>query len=456
MIENQNPCANLTDNPQYLEWYLTRQNENLEGVEDVDLPVEQDVDPSIISREKNLNGIFIPTVFVKDGEPSADVYKKLFYSLTFKANSSSRARDSDSDYKTTEGEVKMLGGLVTVATDSQAIARENGNENKETRVPRTSQLTSVNETANSAIGGYNITDISNTPTDCIDVERDATVETRSHYLVKLTDSILNWIKDSFNKIKAYVDTVDVTNGNVTVSQDASAFDIQKTDATGTDTNKFQVNLTINASIDNQFTNASPNQLVSEKAIKEAVDVIYDSIAEKADEVAFTLLADRVTVIEGSSAAHKADQADLDALAANVNNFANVTANETISGTWNYTALPTVPDGATGQQTVNRNTLTTVLNSYVTTTSLGSTTSTINANINALAARVQALEDFINNLPNTHYTKLEVDALLNDKADVNHTHTGTYQPFVAGITGTKVLRQNSTISTTNGIITGITT
>lgn len=457
MIENQNPCANLTDNPQYLEWFLTREQELLEGVEVVDLPVEQDIIPSIVSRSKLVNGVTLPTVFVKDGEPSADVYKKLLYSSLFKANSSSRARDSDSDYKTTQGEEKTLGGHVTVATDLEAIARNNGNEDKETRVPRTSQLTSADEAPNSAIANYDITTISATPTDGIDVDRDTSVLTRSHYLTKLTDNFLNWIKDSYNKIKTYIDTVNVRNGIITINQLPNAINIVKTPATGTSTNLFDVNFSLFASTDSTFAGNSPSTLVSEQAIKTAYDNLLADINTRALQTDLNLLVDRVALMEGTTPEEKANLSELNALTVTISNLANVTANESISGTWAYTVIPTVPDGGTGLQVINRNTLTSVLANYVTTTSLGTTTSNIQASIDSLTARVVALENTVAAFPATYYTKTEIDNLLLDKSDVNHTHTGTYQPFVnGGLTGTKVLRQNSTITTTNGVVTGITT
>lgn len=457
MIENQNPCANITDNPQYLEWFLTRQQELLEGIEVVDLPVEQDVIPSIVPREKILNGIPLPTVFVKDGEPSADVYKKLMYSTLFKANSASRARDTDSDYKTVEGEIKMLGGHTTVSTDVEAIARDNGDEDKQTRVPRTSQLTSADEAPNTAISGYAITTLSATPTDGIDVARDVSVLTRSHYLTKLTDSFLNWIKDSFDKIKAYVDTVDVTKGTVTVNQATQEFTIIKTPATGTDTNKFNIALNIFASIDPTFAGNSNSTLVAESAMKTAIDALQADIDTKALDIDLDTLIGRVTVIEGSSAAEKADLTALNSLAATISNLASKPSNETITGNWTFSTPVSVPDGATGLQAINRNTLTTVLTGYVTTTAAGNTTTNLQNSINALDARVTAIENTIANFPNVYYTKTEIDNLLLGKSDTGHTHTGTYQPFVAGgLSSTSVLRQNSTIVTVNGVVTGITT
>lgn len=457
-IETQDPCANLTNIPQYKEWFLTNTDEVFEGIDEVDLPIEQDTGASIVPREKQINSLDVPTIFVEDGEPSGDVYKKFLVSLPFKANSADRARDSDSDYKTVEGEEKMLGGLVTVGTDEQAIARENGNELKETRVPRISQLTSVEEDENTAITGYTITTIDATPTDGIDVSLDVTVETRSNYLVKLTDSILNWVKDSFNKIKTYIDTVDITDGSVTIiNTGTSAVKIAKTNATGTDTNKFQADLDLLVSDDETLVGNSATTIVSQRAIKFNLDALENSIADTVDVTTFDSLVTRVETMEDGSSEAKASKLSVTTLSTTVNGKAGKAANESITGTWTFTNSPNVPDGATGSEAINVTTLTSILNNYLTTTANTTQNQAVLDLIAALATRVTTLEGQFAALGSTYYTQAQVNNLLIGKSDTTHNHVDLYHPKVPGAyTGSATLKQSSNIVASNGIITAIAT
>ena len=169
--------------------------------------------------------------FLKGHYPSQGVFEKLFASIAFKLN----PEDSAS---TTEQ------GLVQTATDTQAKAGSNGSGFPLHTKP--SHLPTVVEDVNSAETGITITTIANTPTQVAKVTVDGAITTRNKYVVTVYQGFMTYLKNSFNAIKTYIDSVTITINSFSVVNDGtgSVFTRSITAATGTATKQFAIDLKV--------------------------------------------------------------------------------------------------------------------------------------------------------------------------------------------------------------------
>jgi hypothetical protein len=98
-------------------------------------------DDYIKRKDKEIDGkvVTVDTVFVNGGLPDEDMFKKLFRSTLNRLESSDKARESSEDeYTSIKGDI--YGGHVTLSTDEEATNRDNGDTAKYSRVPKVSQL----------------------------------------------------------------------------------------------------------------------------------------------------------------------------------------------------------------------------------------------------------------------------------------------------------------------------
>ena len=165
---------------------------------------EQDTPPANKTAVDN-EGNIVNTVFVEGGYPSETMFKKLFNSIVFKLNPSDRAKDSaDPSQKSPTGDI--YGGHVTVSTNEQAKSYSNGDLNKETRVPRVSQLPAVNSSETIDYTHVNVMDIEKAPLENINITIDATVTERNLFRVMFSNKLLLYLNDAFIKTKNYIDS----------------------------------------------------------------------------------------------------------------------------------------------------------------------------------------------------------------------------------------------------------
>ena len=156
---------------------------------------------------------------LNDGEyPSESMFKKLLHSLLFKLNKEDRAKDNTENLNHNG---LVMGGHVTLATDVEAKDLDNGDESMESRVPRVSQLPTVEELPSISINPdyFQVTD---SPTNVLDIDVDPSTLIRSNYQGKITDEFMNWLLDTFNFIKAYNDASKTIQVNIT--RDATTVD----------------------------------------------------------------------------------------------------------------------------------------------------------------------------------------------------------------------------------------
>ncbi len=159
----------------------------------------------------------------KNDFPSEAMYRKLLASALFSLEWEDRAKDSNDANYLQNGNV--LGGHVTVATDSQAIGGEsdlgvpfmvrdeigkNGDESRYTRVPRTSQLPTHNEKPNTGIDAFFLCDVPATIPVPIIVNPDPSIITRNHYLSEINPEFRLWITTLVEALRVYLSELNVT------------------------------------------------------------------------------------------------------------------------------------------------------------------------------------------------------------------------------------------------------
>lgn len=157
------------------------------------------------SREGvNSEGDTVPTVFVENGEPTVEVFQKLVASVPNILDSTSIAQEEPSSfsanstfYGASQGDVKS--GLVTIATDDQAVNKQNGTTSSYSRVVRPSHLPSVSSgTYSSTVQWPSVLD--NPPTNHVTITENSGVTSRSDYQVVLSDDLMQWLSNSFETI----------------------------------------------------------------------------------------------------------------------------------------------------------------------------------------------------------------------------------------------------------------
>jgi hypothetical protein len=334
---------------EYREWFLTLEGINLTPIIVGDLPAEQDSPRTI--KEVIVDGINYPIIFKQDGTKipkfDDDTYIKLFKSVPFKLNQSDRAKDSDHpNYFQNEGDPNegVLQGLVTVATDVEAKAFSNGDEALYTRVPRVSQLPSVGEdtgTLQLSSVDFDITLIPQSPSNWINVRIDPAEDERNNYLLRVENDVLNWLRDSFDAVKQYVDSNEVIDGGITITSAApSDIAITTVPATSTDTTKWEVAVTIGLDDDGTLAQNSTTRIPSQRAVKSYVDNTVVGINLKASQADLLALALRVDTMQGGTGASlKANQSDFLLLQAEVANKLSRTVNDTALGVITFNQVP---------------------------------------------------------------------------------------------------------------------
>jgi hypothetical protein len=402
-----------------------------------------------------VNGVTIGTIFKEDNEPTEDNYAKLFKSVTFKLNASDRAKDSTANRNLSN---QIYGGLVTVATDAEAIGFDNGDLAKETRVPRVHHLPETIEGVNSVVTGFAITTINNAPTNSIQVARDTAINTKSVYKVNLADTFLQWQKDLVAKIKTYVDSAAIS-GTVAIDAGPSLLNVVETPATGTDTKKFAIEVVVGVDTDWTFSSNSDTKIPSQKAVKTAIDAVLATVTSKAEQ------ADMINVINilntltgGNPAVQAASQADLTALTGVVNSKLSKTSNDTASGIITFTQVPATPAApVNGNDLANKNYVDGQLLNYYTKAQVDALLDAERARIALLETAVTNLQNQLNAIPADYYTKVQTDTLLANKSDITHTHTGVYHPYiVGGLSDERIIRNLSAVKVEQGIVVAIAT
>lgn len=440
-------------NPEFKEWFLTQAGNPLLGFTSADNPTEQETPAA--SKTKVVNGVTIGTIFKEDNEPTEENYTKLFKSITFKLNASDIAKDSANNRN---AQNQIYAGLVTVATDAEAIAFDNGDETKETRVPRVHHLPETVEGNNVVISGFAITTINAAPVNSVAVARDITNNTKSIYKVNLADTFLNWQKDNVAKIKDYVDSSAIS-GSVTIDSGPSLFTVNETPATGTDTKKFTVAITVGVDTDATLSSNSDTKIASQKAVKSAIDALAATIANKAEAVDVAALTTAINTLTGGQPAVPAAAAsDLAILQSVVNTKLSKNSDDTANGIITFVQVPITNVAPTNSNHItNKAYVDGQLANYYTKAEVDSLFAVERNRISLLETAVASLQSQLNNLPSTYYNKTEVDTLLNGKSDVGHTHTGVYHPAVAGgLSDERIIRNLSAIRIENGIVVSIAT
>lgn len=433
-------------NSEYREWFLTPEGYTLTPIVAGDTPTDQD--NPIADKSKVVGGIVIPTIFIENAEPSAVNYMKLFKSIPFKLNQSDRARD-DQDALAITANGDFIQGLVMLATDAQAKTNDNGVINLYSRVPRVSHLPTAIAGLTTLYSGFKISTIDTTPADTIAIRVNPAVNSRNEYEFVLSDSYLDWVKQTIADTKDYVDTITLTDLGVTTDASLpSSLDIQVTPPTGVATKQFTFQLNIQPET-NPLLGVNDNAIPSQRAVKTYVDNLALNIASKADLADVTALTLRVDALETG----KADVSVTDALLVAIGTKLSKTNNDTAAGVITFTQSPLVPLPTTANQAANKDYVDTELLKYYTKLE-------VDALLNIERNRITALETAINNILAmfvNYYTKGEVDGLLALKADLNHNHDLDYHPLVAnGTTGQIVLQRSSLVTMQNGIVTGIAT
>jgi len=442
--------------PEQRQWFLVDYNETLPiGVYDQENPPS----PKVCVYEEELQG----TIFTDDSIRPAEInYEKLFNSILFKLESEDRAKDSnDPNYRSPGDGIEpnssiIKAGHVTLATDNEAYTHDNGDESLYSRVPRTGQLPVTEEAVNIQVGdnGFNINLIPTNPVDGIDVEKlirqiidpSGNNNQTTHYDVSLSDNQINWYKQAFDAIKAYIDTVMVYAGDLSANnttEEGHTISIELTPADASSTNRFTVSA--NIVVDNDPTlPGSSNTIPSSLAVKTYVD---SQLIQYVTLVDFNTLEGRVTVNENaitglqSALAGKADLTDLA----------------------NY--LPLAGGALTGQVTTSETTFTgnqlitdawldTVLEDYYTQAEVDALLDVERARITTLENQVADLQGRVTALESAitaFLTKPDADLLY---SPLGHTHP--YHPVVSPtITdGTYPLERLSSITVQEGVVIAI--
>lgn len=317
---------------EFREHFLSLEGITLIGLNAQSFPEEQDI--PTFNKTVTVGGIVYPTIFKKDGllEPvfSDNVWLKFTKSIAFKLNQDDRAVDSDSVlYYQNFGLANeaISQGLVTLATDVEAKAWNNGVETLYSRVPRVSQLPDADVEINQILTSvdFQITLIPANPNNGIVRRIDPAEDERNRFLFKLSDNYIDWLRDAFDAVKLYVDGVDVSPAPTSVTVNGvlggggSSIQVVDNPATATSTHTFIVslNITPDTSITLGGGGSSNNIIPSQLAVKTYVDALAATIAGFATAADLTTLLTRVNTMEGGAspqATLKANQTALDALA----------------------------------------------------------------------------------------------------------------------------------------------
>lgn len=453
--------------PEFPTWFLRDESEALTP------SIYPENNPIISAQETFVKEVADPSsptgfrgIVFKDGhDPNQQVYEKLFKSITFKLSANDRARDTDDpDHISPTGD--FYSGLVTVATDAQATSWDNGDESLYTRTVRPSQLPHVEEGDTPSEDNFFLLAIPNSPITNIFVELDPANTTRNNYQVSVHDNMIQWLRQSFDILANYTNTIDVIEGTVTTDGGANIVGTTGTSRFVVDTvagnqsvaNQFTLNLELFLEDDVTLALDSSVRIPSQHAVKTYVDNLFTSIAPVPTQAEVDLLRTRIDIMEGAaspSATLKANQADLLALENEVFNNRLSSLNDDIAnGIITFVQSPLVPTGATGLEAINYDDMVTFVTNYT----------YDKAYIDALEARIAQNETDIINLQTQittimttfgdYWTKAESDLRY---APINHNHDTVYHPLIsAGITGDYVLKQKSLVSIVNGIVTNAAT
>lgn len=433
--------------PEFKEWFFTKAGQALLPADSEDSPIPQETPDA--SKSKEINGVEIGTIFKENNEPTEINYQKFFNSVLFSLNNSNRAKDSTKN-KTSKGNIK--GGHVTIATNQEAVAKDNGDEILETRTVRPSQLPETVEGTNTANNTYSFNDIDQIPNDCIQVTKNTAVTTHSSYKVNLKDSFVNWLRDVITVIYEYIGTLLVQEGEVTVTNGTGKVDIEKLDQTSTAAQQFKVNVRVPADNDATLSANSDDRIASQKAVKTYIDQIASQIDDKADAADLTQIQQDIVDLQNE----KVNQTSFDLLAVQVANKVSLTGVETIADTKTFTSSPNIPNPTNGTHAVNKDFLTTTLTEYYKRTEVDALILTMQQQIDMLELNITNLNTQITSLIADSYTRTQIDTLLATKSDTTHNHNDLYHPRIANaVTGNHTLKYATNITVNNGILTAIT-
>lgn len=344
----------MANKKEYKEFFLTLEGLPLVGTNG-NLPTNQETPPFV--KRITTGGITYPTIFKKDGvvEPVFvdDIWLKFLNSITFKLNQADRANDSNNPlYIQNVGSPNeaIVQGLVTLATDIEAKAWQNGEEARYSRVPRASQLPEVNSENNLILASsdFDITLIPQVPVLGITHRIDPAESNRNKHLVKLSDDLINWYRDSLDAVKVYVDGVDVSEAPTSVvvqgtaDGQGSSIQVQDIVATATRTKNFLLSLNLNLDTDGTFSAASNNIIPSQLAVKTYIDALIPNIGGLVPQASYDSLLIRVNGMQGTdapSATEKADQVDLDALITAMDGKLSSLDDDTAQGIITFVQVP---------------------------------------------------------------------------------------------------------------------
>jgi len=263
-------------NPEFRQYFLTPEGTPLTSTVQGEAPRNQD-NP----RTHRVNVNNEPRIFIDGGKPDGLIYRKFMDSALFKLNSGDRAKDSaDPNYRSNIGDI--AGGHVTVATDAEAKAFQNGNELEQTRVPRVSHLPETVQRIVQPITNFTISQVPDTPDREINVEIDSTETERNKYLLSLSTGMRNWLEGAVTGIKQYVDSNEVFSNGFQIMSGSdnetanSTIAIQTVDANETDTTRYGLQIQLHVSDDETLAGNNTGTVVSERAIRQYVtDTVGD-------------------------------------------------------------------------------------------------------------------------------------------------------------------------------------
>jgi hypothetical protein len=351
----------MVNQEEYKEWFLTLAGNALQPLNPTEFPEEAPVDQDnpVTVRDVLIGTIRYPTIFKTSNtglEPVFDdnVWQKFLKSITFKLNAADRALDSDDPRYLSQVQIapgnpantRVMQGLVTVSTDDEAKAWDDGDTMKYTRVPRVHQLPEVSADITTSIPSpaFAIQLIPASPTQLMRVTIDNTVGTHNKFLVAWSDFATDWLRDSFDAIKTYVDTVLVYKGlnavtiNGVSGGGTSDINIAVTAPTPTDTRKFDISLDLVIDDDPTLSAQSKNVIPSQKAVFTFATNLLVGINTKADKTVVDALILRVDTMEGGTGATlKANKTALDAVIADVANKLWKNQDDTMDGNLSLTA-----------------------------------------------------------------------------------------------------------------------
>lgn len=440
--------------PEFKQYFVTGSGLPLLPIDVTETPV---VNEGSLPKFKVVDGMTIGLIFLEDNEPSEEIYRKLFESITFKTNTSDRARTSNDPLSVYNG--NPIAGLVQMSTDLEAKTGINGDVTKISRAVYPSQLPSVIATPIGLTKTFDIGLIPTTPVEWLGVTIQPDT-TKNVFGVSLSPFGLDWLEAAFNATKQYIDTVNVVAGSVlNTPSGMSALSITVTPATDTNTKSFLVSLLIGLDNDPFLVSNAANVIPSQQAVKTYVDNSISMINAKADQADLLALEARVFTMEGGTPVHKATQADLLALTNIVNTKLSKTTNDTANGVITFVQSPIVPSGATGSDAINEADVVLKLANYYTKLETDNLLNVERVRISVLEGQIVSLQDQIQNLQNdlvSYVTLAQANTLF---APLSHNHDTVYHPLVAAavpFTGDVSLQRLSQARIEKGILIGLTT